>query len=134
MRDLLQVLRDEDSLHWKAVAHAWGVDLGAAGRDPLSHLVQAMLDPDRVRLQFRTLSAHAQEALARLRQSGGRMPLMRFGRDYGEIREMGLARREREQPWLAPKPCGTPVGWARVLPFRAEDRKSSSSSQATCWP
>ena len=31
MRDLLQVLRDEDSLHWKAVAHAWGVDLGAAG-------------------------------------------------------------------------------------------------------
>jgi len=48
MRDLLQVLRDEDSLHWKAVAHAWGVDLGAAGRDPLSHLVQAMLDPDRV--------------------------------------------------------------------------------------
>ena len=102
MRDLLQVLRDEDSLHWKAVARAWGVDLGAAGRDPLSHLVQAMLDPDRVRLQFRRLSAHAQEALARLRQSGGRMPLMRFGRDYGEIREMGLARREREQPWLAP--------------------------------
>ena len=102
MRDLFQVLRDEDSLHWKAVARAWDVDLGAAGQDPLRHLVQAMLDPDRVRRQFHGLSAQAQEALARVRHSGGRMPLMRFVREYGEIREMGLARREREQPWFAP--------------------------------
>ncbi len=102
MRDLLQVLRDEDNLHWKAVARAWGVDLSTSGRDPLSLLTQTILNADRVRMQFHALRSDAQEALSRLRQLGGRMPLMRFAREFGEIREMGLARREREQPWLAP--------------------------------
>jgi len=115
MRDLLQVLRDEDSLHWKNVARAWGVDLSAAGRDPLTHLVLAMLDADRVRLQFYALPDEAQEALARLRQSGGRIPLMRFGREYGEIREMGLARREREQPWLSPASVAEALWYAGWL-------------------
>jgi hypothetical protein len=102
MRDLLQVLRDEDRLHWMAVARAWRVDLAAAGRDPLAHLVGAMLDAWRVRAQLESLPPAQQEALDRLRRAGGRLPLARFAREYGEIREMGLARRERETPWLAP--------------------------------
>jgi hypothetical protein len=102
MRDLLQVLREEDRLHAMAVARAWSVDLTGAGRDPLGHLVSAMLDVQRVRAQFGSLPAAEREALARLRRSGGRLPLARFTREFGEIREMGLARRERETPWLSP--------------------------------
>lgn len=102
MRDLLQVLRDEDQLHWMAVARAWGVDLLTAGRDPLDHLVRAMLDADRVRAQFEALPAAPQSGLTRIRDAGGRMPIMRFAREFGEIREMGRARRERETPWLDP--------------------------------
>ncbi len=102
MRDLLQVLREEDRLHWMAVAHAWSVDLTGAGRDPLGHLVGAMLDAQRVRAQLNTLPVAEREALGRLRRAGGRLPLARFAREFGEIREMGLARRERETPWLAP--------------------------------
>jgi len=102
MRDLLPVLRDEDQLHWMAVARAWGVDLSTTGHDPLGHLVHAMLDADRVRAQFEALAAAPQSGLTRIRDAGGRLPIMRFAREFGEIREMGVARREREMPWLDP--------------------------------
>jgi hypothetical protein len=100
MLQLLHALQDEGIDHWRVVARAWNVEL--PGRDPLDALLRAMLDPARVADAFDCLPDESRAALEALRQSGGRIPMAAFTHRYGELRAMGPARRQREQPWRDP--------------------------------
>jgi hypothetical protein len=102
MLALLQALQDESADHWRVVAQAWGVEYPASARDPLAELIAALLDPARAAEQFRSLAPDSRAALAALRRAGGKIPVAEFFYHYGEIRSMGAARRQREQPWLNP--------------------------------
>ncbi len=102
MLALLHALQDEGPDHWRVVAQAWGVEYPASARDPLAELILAILDPGRVAGAYRELPVEARAAVDALRRTGGKIPVAEFFYQHGEIRAMGAARRQREQPWLHP--------------------------------
>ena len=102
MLTLLHALQDEEPDHWRVVAQAWGVEYPASARDPLAELIVAILNPQRVAVQYRELPEASRQAVDALRRAGGKIPVAEFVHHYGEIRSMGAARRQREQPWLNP--------------------------------
>jgi hypothetical protein len=102
MLTLLHALQDEGPDHWRVVAQAWGVPYPASARDPLADLIVALLDPARAADAYRGMPPEVRAAVDALRRSGGKIPVAEFFYRYGEIRVMGAARRQREQPWLNP--------------------------------
>lgn len=102
MLTLLHALQDETADHWRVVAGAWGVEYPASSRDPLSELIVAILNPERVANLYRALPETSREVISALRRSGGKIPVAEFFHRYGEIRSMGPARRQRERPWQNP--------------------------------
>jgi hypothetical protein len=76
-------------------------------------LAAALLDRHRVGEVVEELSAEARAALEDLNRNDGSMPWPQFARRYGLVREMGPARRDREEPHRHP------VSPAEVLWYRA---------------
>jgi hypothetical protein len=102
MLTLLHALQDEEPDHWRVVAQSWGVEYPVSARDPLAELIVSILDPQRIADRYRELPPPSREAVDALRKAGGKIPAADFVHRYGEIRSMGAARRQREQPWLNP--------------------------------
>lgn len=103
MRSLQQCLLDIDFVHLRAIARFWDVELATTRqRDAAAALAEAMAAPEAVTRAWETLATGPRRALEKLLAAGGKMPFLAFTRDWGEIRTMGPARLEREQPWQAP--------------------------------
>jgi hypothetical protein len=114
MPNLIQSLQGRDLGHLRIVAELWGVELTAAQADlALQELAAALLDPDLVAEVTAALPAGARAALAALAEEGGRMPWAAFVRLYGELRQAGPGRRDREQIYRQP------ISAAEVLFYRA---------------
>ena len=114
MPDLLHLLRTQDLGHLRIVAELWGLDprpndLNSGAEDAAA----AMLEPALVTEVVESLDPAAREALNALAQAGGRIPWAAFVRQFGDVREMGAGRRDREQPQLQPASA------AEVLFYRA---------------
>lgn len=115
MPPLERVLADYDAGLLRRVAELWEVALSPASQKELAHeLEQALLNAERVAAMVNALPAEARAALEAVRQAGGRAPLATFSRTHGEVRAMGPARREREQPWVN-SPSPAEVLWYRAL-------------------
>lgn len=103
MPDLSESLQGRDLGHLRIVAEFWGVDLDAPdARTALPQLVKAMLDPQMAAEIMDDLPGEVKSALQDLARQSGRMPWALFTRRYGEVREMGAGKRDREQPYLDP--------------------------------
>jgi hypothetical protein len=103
MPSLIQSLQTRDLGHLRIVAGLWGVELGSAEYEPaLKELTSALLSPGLVGEMVESLSTEAQSALEKLVETGGKMPWAAFARQFGEIREAGPGRRDREQGYLNP--------------------------------
>ncbi len=114
MPTLIQSLQGRDLGHLRIVAGLWGVELAQAEYEAaLEELSAALLDPDLVGEIVDSLSTEARSALERLAEAGGKMPWPAFARPFGEIRETGPGRRDREQVYL------NPVSVAEALFYRA---------------
>lgn len=114
MPKLAHSLKGNDLGHLRILADLWGVDLKEVDTNQALHtLVSALSDADLVVEIVETLPIKAQDALDELLQNEGRIPWPLFTRRYGEIREMGPGRRDRERPYLSP------ISPAEVLWFRA---------------
>ncbi len=114
MPDLHQTLQGHDLGFLHLVAGLWGVDLGEGDkRSVLQSLIAALQDEALFWEMVESLPASARQALEDLAQRGGRLPWAAFSRRYGDIRPMGVARRERERPDLHP------VSPAEMLWYRA---------------
>jgi hypothetical protein len=114
MPNLVQSLQTRDLGHLRIVAGMWGVELGSAEDEAaLKELTSALLDPNLLGEMVDSLSAEAQSALEKLVETGGKMPWAAFARQFGEIREAGPGRRDREQVYLKP------VSAAETLFYRA---------------
>jgi hypothetical protein len=125
MLTLLHALQDESADHWRVIAQAWGVEYPSSARDPLSELIVAILNPQRVAGAYRTLPKSAREAIIALRRTGGKIPVAEFFHRYGEIRSMGPGRRQREQPWRNPVSVSETLwysGWVGRAFIRAGSR------------
>ena len=103
MPELIQSLLKQDIGHLRILAEFWGVELESISADEArEELSASLLDADLVVELIDSLSPQADSAIRALVDKGGRIPWPVFTRKYGEIREMGAARRDRERPHLKP--------------------------------
>lgn len=103
MPDLYHTLLKYDLGHLHIIAGLWGLELESNIADSAAEeLAASLLDPEPVRETIDILSAEARAALFALVESDGKMEWVSFSRKFGEIREMGEAKRDRERPHLKP--------------------------------
>ena len=115
MPDLIQSLQGQDLNHLKIIAELWGIELSAPdARAGLQRLVPAMLDRRLVDEALEPLPAEARAALDDLIAHQGQIPWALFVRRYGQVREMGPARRDREKPYQV-SPIPAEWLWYRAL-------------------
>lgn len=105
------------------VAELWGIQIplssgDKAGRSALSVLTTALMDPGLLLEIIEALPSEARKALEDLIQNGGRISWSLFTRRYGEVRQMGPGRRDRELPYRNPV-SATETLWYRALVARA---------------
>ena len=113
MPDLFHSLLNQDIGHLRIVAELWGLELNSrnvdAAREKLS---VSLLEPNLLAELIDSLPPGADSAITTLVNSGGRIPWPTFTRRYGDIREAGAGKRDREKLHL--KPAST----AEVLYYR----------------
>lgn len=114
MPSLAQTLPANDLGFLRIVASLWGIELQApAPAEAALELAEAMLDAELMEEIIAALPDPARDALQTLFGAGGRLPWAQFARRFGDIREMGLAKRDREQPHARPNSA------AETLYYRA---------------
>ncbi|MBN1565501.1 MAG: helicase-associated domain-containing protein [Anaerolineae bacterium] len=114
MRTVLPTLLDHDPGMLAIIARRWDVDLSMNDkREKAEALAQAMLEPDRAAHEWSRLSDRERGALQTLLTTADhKMSEAQFSRVFGEIRQMGPGRRDREKPHL------NPVSSAETLYYR----------------
>ncbi len=101
MPNLVQSLQGKDLGHLCIIAQLWEMELNAPDvRHALQALSQFMLSRNYLSAVLEKLPPNAQLAWNDLLEQEGRLPWALFARRYGVLREMGAARRDREQPYL----------------------------------
>jgi hypothetical protein len=114
MPELIHTLQGHDLGFLKMVAGLWGLELTAHDvRSAIPQLIQAMLNRPLLEEIVTSLPEGAHRALLDLLAHQGRMPWSVFSRKYGEVRSLGIARRDRERPDL------NPISPAEMLWYRA---------------
>jgi hypothetical protein len=114
MPSLLQSLQNHDLAFLRIVGGLWGLELKSRELgEATSELAVSLLDPDLVAEVLTSLNPQGRSALSALAASKGRIPWAAFARQFGAVREMGTAKRDREKPYLEP------VSAAEILFYRA---------------
>lgn len=115
MPKLAHSLKGHDLGHLIILTDLWGIELEEIDTNQALHALEdALADGDLVAEIVETLPNEAQAALDELLQNDGRMPWPVFTRRFGDIREMGPGRRDRERPYLSPS-SSAEVLWYRAL-------------------
>jgi hypothetical protein len=116
MPDLLASLHPYDLGHIRIIAELWGLELDAHERDAAAEeLTASLLDPELVRETLEVLPAEAQRAIDALLAAHGRVPWAEFTRRFGEVREMGAGKRDREQPHRHPVSAAEALFYRGIL-------------------
>jgi hypothetical protein len=114
MPDLFTSLQKHDLGHIRIVAELWGVELDSNETEAAAkELCASLLDPDLLTEILEALNPEAQTALEALLAKSGRIPWAEFTRRFGDVREMGAGKRDRE------KPHQNPDSTAEILFYRA---------------
>ena len=139
MPKLAQSLATQDFVFLQNVAELWGFELNAPdAKRGLSELSEKLPENRLVTEIIEALPQEGQQALQALRSNHNRMAWPQFTRRYGQVREMGPARRDREQPYRNPI-SATESLWYRALIQRAFfDTDDGPQEQAfipdeLCW-
>src|SRR5512143_3784943 len=119
MPSLLQSLQHQDLGFLRIVASLWGLELESQETGPAAReLSDSLLDADLLIEILTSLNPQARSALAALAASNGRVSWAAFARQFGPIREMGAAKRDREKPYLEPASAAEVLLYRGLL-FRA---------------
>jgi hypothetical protein len=103
MPNLSESLQGRDLGHLRIIAELWGIELDEQDvRVALIYLISTILSPSRVEKLVNSLAPNEKDAMVDLVRHAGRLPWAQFTRMYGEVREMGVAKRDREQPYKQP--------------------------------
>lgn len=103
MPDLFHSLLKQDIGHLRIIAELWGLELESAKAEgALEELCASLLDPDLLAELMDSVSPEADSAITTLVNAGGRLPWVTFTRKYGDIREAGAGKRDREKIYLKP--------------------------------
>ncbi|MFC1879322.1 helicase-associated domain-containing protein [Chloroflexota bacterium] len=116
MPDLKQSLQGRDIGHLRIVAELWGVDFNAPDvRSGIRRLAPILLNAELVEEVLETLPQPALNALRDLLQNNAKLSWAMFARRYGDVREMGPAKRDREYPYLNASASPAEALWYRAL-------------------
>ena len=114
MPTLLQSLHKYDLSHLRIIAQLWGVELLAIeSKEARDELSERLINRELITEITESLPADARNALNSLVQNQGRLSWEVFTRQFGEIREVGAGRRDREKVHL------NPISAAETLYYRA---------------
>src|SRR5215510_8516721 len=103
MPDLYHSLLGHDLGHLIIVAELWGISLRSNNPEGArKEIAAALLDLKLAAELLAALPSPAEAALNALTDAGGRIPWAAFVRRFGDIREMGAGKRDRERPHLKP--------------------------------
>src|SRR5688572_14459304 len=103
MPDLYDSLLNQDIGYLRIIAELWGLELDSKSVDAAREKISiSLLDPKLLTEIIDALSPEADSALTTLINSGGRIPWPTFIRKYGDIREAGAGKRDREKLYLKP--------------------------------
>ena len=104
MPTLFQSLQNQDLGQLQIIAEMWDLPLRAPDvREGRKALAQEILkNKPLIAEVVEALPVQAQAALSRLLGENGMLPWHLFSQQFGEIREMGPGRRDREKPYLEP--------------------------------
>ncbi len=103
MPDLAESLQGRDLGHLHIIAELWGIKL--TEQEPhavLRQIIASLTDRTQVAKMVDSLPEEARAALSDIVQQAGRLPWAQFTRVHGELREMGVAKRDRDQPYIQP--------------------------------
>jgi hypothetical protein len=113
MPNINRTLRDNDPALLTILAERWKINIrGMSTSEAIDALSEAMIEPERSERVWESLDDAQRGGLQMLIASGGKMPVAKFERLFGEIRLMGAARIERE------KPHENPISIAEALFYR----------------
>jgi hypothetical protein len=114
MPSLIESLQGRDLGFLHIIAGMWGISLADQDvQTAIRSLNTSILDARQVTRLVSSLPPDAKGALDELIRNAGRMPWAQFTRKFGEVREIGAARRDRERPYE------NPISAAEVLWYRA---------------
>ena len=103
MPDLFHSLLKQDIGHLRVIAELWGLELKSTEADAArEELSVSLLEPNLFTELVDSLSPEADSAITDLVNAGGRIPWPTFTRRYGEIRDAGAGKRDREKLYLNP--------------------------------
>ncbi len=103
MPDLFHSLLKQDIGHLRIIAELWGFELDSPKVEgALEELSASLLDQNLLAELIGSLSPEADSAITSLVNSGGRLPWTTFTRKYGDIREAGAGKRDREKLYRNP--------------------------------
>jgi len=134
MPDLRHSLSKMDFSHLKIVAEQWRLPFSAPdARIGLDQLVEHLLASDLILEIREVLTDKEKEALLWLDSLDGKEPWIQFTRRFGEVREMGVGRVDRERPDKDP---ASPVEglWYRALVARGFFETDSGSLEFAYIP
>jgi len=115
MTDLWHSLIKSEYSYLKIVAERWGFPFSAPdARRGVDQLVHSLLEGDFLESAAENLDKDEWEALVWLDNLGGRSPWDHFTRRFGEVREMGAGRLDRERPDKEPVSTAEKI-WYRAL-------------------
>ncbi|MFH1085581.1 MAG: helicase-associated domain-containing protein [Chloroflexota bacterium] len=116
MQDLYRCLDEYAPLLLQVIAAVWDARLpDGEWRAQVEGLAARMSAREAQQQVVARLSAPAQEALARLLDQPEGVPAHRLTLVYGGLRRLGLARLERERPWLRPESALEELYYAGLL-------------------
>jgi hypothetical protein len=119
MPNLEKILPQDDLGYLKIVASFWGLELESdSPPQAAEELAAALCDAELLEEIVSTLPEEAQTALGALTDSSGRIAWDAFTRRFGELRQVGPGKRDREKPHLRPI-SATEILWYRALLARA---------------
>jgi len=119
MPDLIHTLHEQDLGFLKIIAEAWGLELQAPDAETaLPLLVAGMSNRLLAQEIIETLPDAARQAVHALLNNQGQLSWSLFCRRFGEVRSLGIGKRDRERPDLHPA-SPAEVLWYRGLIGRA---------------
>ena len=119
MPDLFHSLLKQDIGHLRIIAELWGIELDSPKVEgALEELSASLLDPNLLSELIDSLSPEVDSAITSLVDADGRLPWQTFTRKYGNIREAGAGKRDREKLYRNPTST-TEILYYRGLVARA---------------
>jgi hypothetical protein len=99
MPTLIETIIDYEPDLLGIIAEQWGIDQDLnVSKNQARQIADRLINESLFNEVFNALPQAAYNALIRLVRSNGRMPLDQFEREFGSLREMGAARREKLRP------------------------------------